>query len=130
MFTPELKDELLQAITEPGRSKLNFNPRELANEMGIPLEQLEALLEYFERKGFISDLTFMIGSRECRFVVNVEAFDFNRLGGFTALEQSFELELQKLQKEVEALQKTYPDKADRMLSALSNLFSVISFFKS
>ena len=129
MFTPELKDELLQAITEPKLSFLDFNPSELASSISMPLEQLEALLEYFERKGFISNLTFMLGGLECQMTVNVEAFDFYRAGGFKALEQTFELELQKLQKEVEALQKTYPDRAGRMLSALSNLASVISFFK-
>ncbi len=129
MFTPELKEQALKALTEHHLTKLSFNPRELAFELEMDLDQLIALLEYFERKGLISSLTFGLGASYCSLTLHVEAFDLVRIGGFTALEQSFELELQKLQKEVEALQKTYPDKADRMLSALSNLFSVISFFK-
>jgi len=129
MFTPELKDQVLKALTEHQLTKFSFNPRELAFELELDLDQLIALLEYFERKGLISDLTFGLGANYCSLTLRVEAFDLVRMGGFTALEQTFELELQKLQKEAETIKKTFPDKAERMLSTLSNLLSLVEFFK-
>ncbi len=130
MITPELKDEVLKALTDSQSFKLSFEPEQLANELNISVDLLVAILKYFERFDIIDRLQFTLGYSYCILVLTVEAYDLMRLGGFTGKEKILQLEIEKLKLELEALKKTNPSDAERMLGALSNIATVLGFLKA
>jgi hypothetical protein len=130
MVTPELKDVVLKTLTDSKSFNISFAPKQLANELNISVDLLVAILKYFERCGIIDSLQFTLGYADCIIVLTIEAYDLMRLGGFTGKEKVLQLEIEKLKEELNSLKKSNPTNAERMLEALSNITSVLTFFKA
>ncbi|MGQ1929819.1 hypothetical protein ACQ1Q1_07470 [Ornithobacterium rhinotracheale] len=125
MITSEMKDQILNEMVKHGVD-LEFNSNELSEDLNIPYEYFNIIIDQFENNGLMR-VERCIGGH--MFVLlTAEAFDLVRLGGFTAKEEILKLNLQKLQLEIDSLKETSPEKAERITAILANIAAVASFF--
>jgi hypothetical protein len=134
MITIKMKDAVLNALCENLRPESYNQASFIEFQKLIPdisFQELDAILTQFQRKGLISDLN----SRPINiaFILLLDAFDFQQRGGFTIQEELFQSAYNKLQLEIESLQKESPEKAERFWSILSSFATIGaamgSFFK-
>jgi uncharacterized membrane protein len=128
MVTPQLKDYVLYTLCdnlEPERM-YTFKPEDIIGESGLTFSWLNAILTQFQRQGLIEDLNSRLTS--ISLVLTLDAYDLRRLGGFVNQEEIVKASLEKLQLEIESLQKSFPDKAESLTTILANIVTIGSFF--
>lgn len=125
MVTPKEKDNLLNVLCnelEP-ESMYTIKGADLIQETGVDKKFLRSSLAQFERMGLI-ELSQLTGGN-FGIALLMEAYDLKRLGGFEAREQILKLNLQKLKLEIDNLEESFPDKAEKITSIISNLASIV-----
>ncbi len=127
MITPHLKDHVLNTLCQNCKPEqfCSFKPSHIED---ISFENLNAILNQFQRIGIIEDLNCRLHS--ISLILRLDAFDFQRMGGFTAQELLVKTSLEKLQLEVESLQQSFPEKAETFTTILANIATVTAFFLS
>lgn len=127
MITPYLKDHVLNTLCKNCKPEqfFTFKPSDIND---INFDDLNAILNQFQRIGIIEDLN----SRRISIslFIRLDAFDLQRMGGFTAQELLVKTSLEKLQLEVESLQQSFPEKAETFTTILANIATVTAFFLS
>lgn len=135
-ITPELKDSVLNLLCknfmlERHSSVFKGNVGEIQKLLEIDFNDLNAILTYFQRIGFISDLNCRPSA--IHFVLKMEASDFQRTGGFTLHETILESNVEQLTLEIQVLKKQLgPDHLDtvnKIASIVGTIFSSITAFK-
>jgi hypothetical protein len=125
IVTPVLKDNVLNCLCE----SLSFEQfsqldiEALLQETQTDFETLQAILNQFQRLGFISDLNMRYSALS--FCLHLEASDFKNRGGFYAQEEVLKLNLEKLLLEIENLKPNFPDKLENFTSIASNIVSCL-----
>ncbi|MEH0008247.1 MAG: hypothetical protein V6Z82_05945 [Flavobacteriales bacterium] len=89
----------------------------------VPCRLLEQQLFRIEEMGLMNIERTITDLVTIRLTAN--AFDLHRLGGFTGREELLKLNLQKLKLEVDALKSSFPKKAERITTILSNIASIV-----
>jgi len=128
IFTPELKDSILTFLCENCHleqiSQIDEqNIKSIQKQFKIDFHDLNAILSYFQRSGFIAELN-------CRqvsifFLLRMEASDFVRTGGFTTREKIILKNAEQLLLEIELLKKQLkPDLLDNV-NKISSITGVI-----
>lgn len=125
----EIKDKVLNFICEAKMEQHSYvQLKETLNILELEFDDLNAILNQFERFGFISNLNLRRNSTPFSLIVHLEALDFKNKGGFLITEQTVELALEKLALEVENLSKSFPEKANTFASIGSNIVTCLNFF--
>jgi hypothetical protein len=133
-FSATQKDLLLFYLCENCKfEKISDGPTpELLKELNLTYDTLDAILYYFQRLKFISDLN--LTQRSIYFILHLEANDFKIKGGFTFQEEILESNLQKIKLELENLKKQLqPEQlstAEKISTILSTVMTAISLFKT
>ena len=122
IITPELKDKLLNELVEKCEvSELTLiNIDSLAKDLQTTSKVIEGIFNQFVDIGLCTPANYRI-SGELHVILNVEAHDMVRRGGFTAKEKILEDNLKKLSFEIEELRPKYSEKVARMASIISNI---------
>jgi len=94
----------------------------------LDFRQLNSILEYLNRKGFIELINVRQNMRYFSIDVKVEAFDLYRHGGFTAMEELLYKNLQKLNLELEDLKSHIPEKVSVITSIISAITGTTALF--
>ena len=104
------KDAVLAVLLRDNKDlEFAVDLNEAQEIFGCSPEIAEAILEYFKRKGLITNpIRSLQGYNE--YQLNIEAFDFANHGGFTGQEELLEKNIHKLLLEVESLKPSMPDK--------------------
>lgn len=123
MITSLKKDELLNALCDAKNYEtlLSISLKNVLSELDLNFNELNAVLQQFQRLGFISELNVRKNSSEIYLAVHLEALDFKNQGGFFVQEETLKLTLEKLALEVEQLSKDFPDKALTFTSIAANI---------
>lgn len=102
MITPELKDRILTEFVDLGMH-LQTNTHEDSANYGIDSDTYRAILDQFERLGFLTQSKYLGGL----IMINLtaDAHDFVRLGGFFGQEELLKANIQKLGLEIDMLCK-------------------------
>ena len=125
MVDPKEKDKLLNLLCnnlEPERM-FTMKYSSLIEETRIDKKFLTSTLRQFERMELL-ELQELSGGT-VGIILSLEAFDLKRLGGFEAREEILKLNLQKLKLEIDSLTESFPDKADKITSIISNIASIV-----
>lgn len=125
MINSELKDIVLNRLIEAGVYP-SFNINNAQDLFGTDRAILELILDQFVDFRFITIEKMLGGVVNIRLTAN--AFDFVNKGGFTAKEAIEKAALEKLQLELQTLQKSFPDRAELFTSVLANIATVASLF--
>ena len=91
-------------------------------------ETWSAILTYFQRIGFISELN--IGRQGVSMILHVEAFDFLNRGGFYAQEELIKKNMEKLLLEIESLKPSLPDRVNTITTIVANLTTAFGIIMS
>ena len=128
MMTPLKKDELLNVLCDANdyETLLSIPLSEVLSELDLTFNELNAILQQFQRLGFISELNARRYSSEIYLAVHLEALDFKNQGGFFVQEETLKLTLEKLALEVEQLSKDFPEKALTFTSITANIATCLS----
>ncbi|MDE5525665.1 hypothetical protein [Elizabethkingia meningoseptica] len=129
MITSLKKDELLNALCDVNdfESLLSLDLKSLLTDFHIEFNELTAILNQFQRLGFISELNARRHSSDLFLCIHLEALDFKNRGGFLMQEETLRLTLEKLKIEVDNLSNDFPDKAALWTSITANIATCISF---
>lgn len=127
-FTIKLKDNILNILcnniqAEAGLFKINTS--QLAKSVNSDPRTVLAVLKQFQRNGLISGL--MAHPTESHLTLMLDAVEFRDRGGFHMYEEIFKMTVEKLKLEVESLQNSSPDTAERMTALLANLTTIATF---
>ena len=124
MITSLKKDELLNVLCDANdyETLLSIPLSEVLSELDLTFNELNAILQQFQRLGFISELNARRYSSE----IYLEALDFKNQGGFFVQEETLKLTLEKLALEVEQLSKDFPEKALTFTSITANIATCLS----
>jgi len=129
MITCELKDKILFQIVEAGMTQ-GINIHDAEKNFGIDHITYEAILDQFERLGFIKQTKFLGGG--IRLEVSIDAHDFVRRGGFFVQEEVLKGNIEKLGWEIDLLCKQLSpdllDRAQKIMSIGSNILSALKLF--
>ncbi|NUY79660.1 hypothetical protein HUK80_02035 [Flavobacterium sp. MAH-1] len=125
MITPQLKDRVLKCLCEniQPESHVQIDVDVFLKTAEIEFDNLNSILRYFDRIGFIEELN-------CRrdalwLVLRVEAIDFFRRGGFYGQEELLENNLQKLLLEIDHLNKQLGPNNLETLNKLASISSAV-----
>ena len=131
LITPIQKDHVLTFLVQNAElesiSGCPVNP--LLKDLEIGFEAFNAIMNQFQRLGFLKDLN--ISQSNVFFTLLVEAHDFNYRGGFVAQEEILKTQLEKLMYELEKLQKDlgpdYLEKTSKIAGIMAAIASVMPF---
>ena len=131
MITCELKDKILCDIVSGAMVRtIDINESEM--NYNIDRFTYDAVLEQFERYGFISQKHSLGGGR--LITVKAEAHDFFNRGGFVVQEEILKGNIEKLGLELELLSKElapkYLEKSNIIMSIANNILSVFNIFNT
>ena len=126
LITPQLKDKLLNGLVELDTIQINTSVKSLSDYIVAGQDVVLCLLDHFEHSGICSIKRYVGGN--LTIILDAKAYDMQRRGGFTALEDLYQKQLLKLEKELEKLSKTFPDKTTIINTALAAIRTVTSFF--
>lgn len=126
LITPQLKDKLLNGLVELDTIQINTSVKSLSDYIAAGQDVVLCLLDHFEHSGICSIKRYVGGN--LTIILDAKAYDMQRRGGFTALEDLYQKQLLKLEKELEKLSKTFPDKTTIINTALAAIRTVTSFF--
>jgi hypothetical protein len=102
--------------------------QDLIHDTGVDFDSLSAILNYFQRVGFISSLGVHRSSMSM--ILHLEAFDFFNRGGFYAQEELLQKNIEKLLLEIESLKPSMPDKVNTITSIAANLATAFGLLMS
>lgn len=127
IITPELKDRFLnELINRCEVSELTLISIEsMAKQLETTGKVIEGIFNQFVDIGLCMPTNNRVG-RELNVILNVEAHDMVRRGGFTAKEKILKENLEKLSLEIEQLRTQDMAQAARLATILSN---IANFFK-
>lgn len=127
IITPELKDRFLnELINRCEVSELTLISIEsMAKQLETTGKVIEGIFNQFVDIGLCMPTNNRVG-RELNVILNVEAHDMVRRGGFTAKEKILKENLEKLSLEIEQLRTKDMAQAARLATILSN---IANFFK-
>ena len=126
LITPQLKDKLLNGLVELDKIQINTSVKSLSDYIAAGQDVVLCLLDHFEHSGICSIKRYVGGN--LTIILDAKAYDMQRRGGFTALEDLYQKQLVKLEKELEKLSKVFPDKTTIINTALATIRTVMSFF--
>lgn len=128
-----LKDKLLTLLLDeiPLESVITLDKQSISNILAflsVDFKTLHALLLYFERLGFISELN----ARPIGIVLmpHIEALDFKNRGGFEMQENIFFNNLELLIAEIQHLKPSFADRFENITTIIASLTTFLSFLKS
>ena len=127
-FTVELKDQILTILCEeiPAEGGLfSLEAKALVSRVNSDMQTVLTILKQFERNGLISELN--AHPMALRLILMIEAVEFRNRGGFKMYEEIFQMTVEKLILEIQTLQKSSPEVAERMTSLLANLTTISTF---
>jgi hypothetical protein len=131
MITCDLKDKILFQVVEAGMTQ-DIDIHDAEKDFGIDSITYEAILDQFERFGFIKQMKFLGGG--IRLEVSVNAHDFVRRGGFLVQEEILKGNIEKLGWEIDKLSREIsPDKLgtiQKITTIGNNILSALNFFNS
>lgn len=125
IITPEIKDRILFFLVENSDVERlsQGNTKDILDELGVSFKTFNAVMNQFERFGFVSDLN--LRESYSSFVLLVEAHDFKFKGGFVMREEIFEANFNKLFLEIESLKKQLDPSSLDKLSKISTIASTL-----
>jgi len=126
MITYKEKDAVLKWLC----TSETIDSWEVLEPNNFDFRQLNAILEFLERKGYIVNINVRQNMRYFNIDVRVEAFDLYRHGGFTAIEELLHKNLQKINLELEDLKSQLPEKVGVITSIISAITSTTALFIS
>lgn len=121
----EIKDRVLKAICElyPVQEVNRKDAKYLFSASNLPYNELDAILDHFQRLGFIKYLA--MGRDSIALCPLQEAFEFYNRGGFKAHEELLELNFKKLLLEIESLKPSMPDKVSTITTIIANISTAL-----
>jgi len=133
MITAEMKDRVLKCLCENAQTEahVDINTKVFLTETRLEFNDLNSILSYFERLGFLEDLN-------CRqsnifLTLKIEANDFFLRGGFIGQEVLLKSNIEKLLLEVEHLEKQLGpnnlETVNKLSTIASAIMSGLSLFK-
>ena len=126
LITPELKDKLLDVLIAKNQIRFRSSVAALSDTLTVGSDVVLCLLDHFEHVGLCSIERYIGGG--LGIVLNAKAYDMYRRGGFAAEEYLYQKELLKLEKELDKLCKTFPDKVSLFSAAINAIGVVKTFF--
>lgn len=126
MITAQLKDDILVLLCRSNYMSIRVNTRNLSKESGASIEELEAILRYFEFLDLMRCRRMLGGWVDI--VLNVQAHDVVIRGGFVAQEELLKQNIEKLILELEDLKTSMPEKAERISTIIGGISTAISMF--
>jgi len=126
LITPELKDKLLDEFVTTNQIAFTTSECVLAEFLSVDRSVVRCLLNHFEDIGLCT-IKRNLGGNVC-VILNAKAYDMYRRGGFAAEEYLYQKELLKLEKELDKLCKTFPDKVSLFSAAINAIGVVKTFF--
>jgi hypothetical protein len=96
--------------------------RQYSKTLGIPKDFLDAILSQFEHLELCRAKKCLGGWVEV--VLNAQAYDMARLGGFVAQEELLKNNFEKLRLELEELKPHYSQKFARIIEVLTNIGNI------
>ena len=126
LITPELKDKLLDVFIAKDQIRFSSSVTALGETLSVDRDVVLCLLDHFEDVGLCSIERYIGGG--LGIVLNAKAYDMYRRGGFAAEEYLYQKELLKLEKELDKLCKTFPDKVAVFNAAINAIGTVKTFF--
>ncbi len=133
IITPEIKDKILFYLCNEAKpEQYNTAPlRDVLNSLDLDLEMFSAVINQFQRFGFLEDLNLRQSS--VSFTFRIDAHDYAQKGGFIGQEEIFKSNIEKLLLEIDHLKKELiPDhleKLNKISSIASAIFSGLSLYK-
>jgi hypothetical protein len=122
MVTPDIKDQILNDILAEQQPLLSIDVVSKAEKYGITPFLLTLVYEQFHDMKLIRLETTK--SDDVDVFVKMAAWDYQRLGGFVSAEGVILALLEKLQLEIEGLQKSLPERAAQWATILANLATI------
>ncbi|HNW71158.1 MAG TPA: hypothetical protein PKI01_12190 [Bacteroidales bacterium] len=128
MITDKKKDSVLKYLCEniPCGVQKHFETKEMLSTTGLDFTDANAIMQYFERIGFIGNINLRL--TDAWVLLNVEACDFFSRGGFVAQEELLKKNIEKLLLEIESLKPSVPEKIATLTSIAANITTALSFF--
>lgn len=130
---PIQKDKVLAILctqTTPEQFN-NWDITSLLKELSFSFDELQAILTYFERIGFVAELNLRRAAGH--WIVRVEANDYYLRGGFAFHEDLLEQNIKKLLLEIDNLNKqlgpNHLETANKLSSIASTILTGISLIK-
>ena len=128
MITPELKDKLLEHIVNNANDMFfKGSEEDLAVAMECGAGEILEILHQFNRKGLVQPVEHQI-EESLGLYVRADAHDYILKGGHVGEFMVMELQLQKLQSELLALEKQFGREPFRDLATAAN--TLTSFFQA
>ena len=118
MITASKKDELLNLLVG-GRMNQYLDIWQLSSDMGIEADELDAMLEQFDKMGLCT-VSRCLGGR-VNVSLHAEAHDMVLRGGFVAQEELLKQSIEKLLLELESLKHQNLANAERISSLIANI---------
>lgn len=132
LITPMLKDNLLADLLSVGDMKVGNNINRVAKEFQTTPGIVEAIYDQFVDMGLMNQVKCIGGN--VFITLTAKAHDLFRQGGFSAQEELFKANLEKLGMELDLLAKQLsPDlsqKASELSTIAANVLSALSFIPS
>ena len=126
MITPELKDNVLSTMVHSGYMQIEFSLKEFSVSLNIDSDVLDSIISNFERLN-LCVVTRRLGGN-IKVLLNAEAHDMVRLGGFTAQDELLKKNIEKLLLELESLKPNFPEKAERIAGIIGGISTALSLF--
>lgn len=125
---PKTKDKVLEYLCALNcfEKHINVKTENIRQCTGLTFAEINAILLYFDRNGFISELNCR--SEIIYFIVHLEASDFFSRGGFFAQEELLKKNIEKLLLEIESLKPSIPEKVATITSIAANITAALGFF--
>lgn len=131
-ITPSIKDKILFHLRDnyPLEQMAYYETKELLTATETDFDTLKAVLNQFERFGFLEELG--VGHEHIAFILLADLHDFAHKGGFFLQEEIFKGNIEKLGFEIDNLRKQLgPDHLDtinKISSIASAIFTGLALF--
>ena len=126
LITPELKDKLLDEFIATNKVEFKSSYQLVCDALAVDQSVIRCLLSHFEDRGICRIKRYVGG--DFSVILDAKAYDMYRRGGFAAEEYLYQKELLKLEKELDKLCKTFPDKVSLFSAAINAIGVVKAFF--
>ncbi len=126
MITPSIKDKVLDKIVEGDAIRKEYDLFDLADELVMDPDVLDAILRHFEKLELCRVRRFHGGGIEV--MLHVEASDMALHGGFVAQEEHLRDSLKKLELELESLRPSFPERAARITGIVADISAALGLF--
>ena len=125
-MTPAIKDQILKDIMDAQQERISVNEKVWCEKYCTSPYMLNLALQQFEDMGL---LKLNSTKTSTDILLKMAAIDFVRRGGFIVAEEIITASLEKLQLEIESLQKTFPERANTWLSMAANIATISAAFQ-